>query len=153
MITLTKRFLRAYPDAYVDNDFVVVSTRIKAVYNGQQRMMIRWSRGFNDPVNDPEELIRYTVHPCDVHTSMAGDSWVSHDRTPTFTKVVSVTQFNQLMSECQQNGYTFLKCDASSDRRMVNLTPTTPAATQRTQDTQNMLNALCVQRSSTNGFG
>ena len=28
-------------------------------------MMIRWVKGFVDPVNDTHELIRYSIHPCD----------------------------------------------------------------------------------------
>ena len=115
---LTEQFLRHYPDAYVDNGFVVVK-RGKAVYHPGHRMMIRWDRGFTDHINDENELIRYGVYPCDVHTSPNGDTWVSNERVATFTKVITVDDFNQLMAECQQSGYVLLRCDASTDPTLV----------------------------------
>lgn len=116
---LSQQFLSVYPDAYIDNGFVVVARR-GAVYHPTQRMMIRWDRGFVDHINDENELIRYQVYPCDVHTSPNGDTWVSSDRAATFTKVVSTDDFNQLMAQCQQAGYQILRCDASTDPSLVN---------------------------------
>jgi hypothetical protein len=115
---LSAQFLRHYPDAYIDNGFVVVKHG-KAVYHPGQRMMIRWDRGFNDHINDEHELIRYGVYPCDVHTSPNGDTWVSNERVATFTKVITVDDFNQLMAQCQQSGYVVLHSDASTDPTLV----------------------------------
>ena len=45
---------------------------------------------------------------------------VWHDREATFTKVVSVEEFNTLMKSCQTVGYRVLKCNASTDRQLIN---------------------------------
>ena len=118
MIKLSDSFLRHYPDAYVDNDFVVTK-RGRAVYHAGQRMMIRYDVGFSDPVNDEYTSIRYSVYPCDVQTTRSGDQWIASDRNPTFTTVVSVETFNALMVDCQNAGYRVLHCDASTDPRLV----------------------------------
>ena len=118
MITLSNQFISAYPDSYVDNDFVVTK-RCGAVYHPTQRFMVRWDRGFSDPVNDEYELIRYTVYPCDIHEAPNGDQWVSNERTATFSKVLTVAEFNQFSKELQQNGYLLLHVDASTDPSLV----------------------------------
>ena len=146
MTTLSNRFMTAYPDAYVDQGFTVVK-RGRVVYHPTQRMMIRWDRGFNDPVNDDNELIRYGIFPCDVHTSRGGDEWVSNERVATFTKVVSVDEFNTMMASCMQAGYQLLQTDASTDPTLVN-----------TEEPDAQLQSVCdrlrFQRSMrANGFG
>jgi len=146
MINLSNQFLSAYPNAVVDNDFVVVK-RGRVIYHPTQRMMIRWDRGFNDPANDECELIRYGIFPCDVHTSPNGDEWVSNDRVPTFMKVVSVEEFNTMLSECKKAGYQLLRTDASTDPSLVN--SDTPDG-----ELQAVCDRLRFQRSMrANGFG
>ena len=142
MITLTQSFLDAYPDAFVDNDFVVVSP-LKSAYHSGQRMMIEWERGFNDPVNDVNELIRYQIYPCDV----IGE-WISHDRKATFTKVVTVEEFNELAKDLMKAGYKMFRCDASTKRRLVNADGPTSAKTQAGLDRLSFARTM-----KANGFG
>jgi len=146
MINLTDRFLTAYPDAYVDGGFVVV-TRGRVIYHPTQRMMMRWDRGFNDPVNDENVLIRYGIYPCEEHTSPNGDTWVSNDRVPTFQKVVSVEEFNTMLAECKKAGYQLLRTDASTDPTLVN-------SEQPDAELQQVCDRMRFQRSMrANGFG
>ena len=142
MITLTQKFLDAYPDAFVDNDFVVISP-LKAVYHGGQRMMVEWERGFNDPVNDDNELIRYQIYPCDVH-----GEWISHDRRATFTKVVTVEEWNALAQDLMKSGYKMFQCDASTKRRLINSDSPTSEKTQASLDRISFVHTM-----KANGFG
>lgn len=118
-MSLTPTFLNAYPEAYINQDgYIVVGTTRMTIYHPTMNFLIRGYRGFKTQDDELEQII-YGVYPCNEHIGEDGDTWISSDRTPTYTKIVSVDDYNALLKQCMSNGFRVLNCDASTSRELV----------------------------------
>ena len=119
-MTLSQSFLAAYPGAYIDSDGFIIVRRTKcSIYHPVQNFLIRGWVGFKSQ-DDAHEQIIYSIYPCNEHQGRDGDTWISSDRTPTFTTIVSTVAYNAMLKECMQVGYKVLNVDASTCRDLVN---------------------------------
>ena len=119
-MTLSQSFLNAYPGAYIDADgFIIVRRTRCSIYHPVQNFLIRGWVGFKSQ-NDEAEQIIYSIYPCNEHQGRDGDTWISSDRKPTFTTIVSTVAYNAMLKECMESGYQVLNVDASTCRDLVN---------------------------------
>jgi len=138
-MTLSSTFLRAYPEAYINQEgYIIVGKTRMTIYHPTMNFLIRGYRGFKT-TNDESEQIIYGVYPCNEHVGEDGDTWISSDRTPTYTKIVSVEDYNALLKQCMTSGFQVLTCDASTSRELLN-------APKINTDLQSNLDRLALER-------